>query len=302
MAKTRIRKAVFPAAGLGTRFLPATKAIPKEMLPVVDKPIIQYGVEEAVAAGCDQIIIVTGRGKTVIEDHFDISVELESQLESRGKHDLLAMARHISNLGRVAYIRQKEAMGLGHAVLMARDLVGDEPFAVILPDDVIDARTPCLKQMIDVFNEVQSSILATQVVDGPQISAYGVLDAKPTARNPRVMEVRGLVEKPKMTEAPSKNAIIGRYVLTPRVFELLEKTPLGTGGELQLTDAIRSLLDYEKVYGYSFEGVRFDAGDKLGFLKATVEFALKRDDLGEEFRQWLETLPSLKHSAVSTRG
>jgi len=301
MARTRIRKAVFPAAGLGTRFLPATKAIPKEMLPVVDKPIIQYGVEEAVAAGCDQIIIVTGRGKTVIEDHFDISVELESQLESRGKLDLLAMARHISNLGRVAYIRQKEAMGLGHAVLMARDLVGDEPFAVILPDDVIDARTPCLKQMIDVFQEVQSSILATQVVEGPHISAYGVLDAKPTAKNPRVMEVKGLVEKPKMSEAPSKNAIIGRYILTPRIFELLEKTPLGTGGELQLTDALRSLLEYEKIYGYSFEGVRFDAGDKLGFLKATVEFALKRDDLGEEFRQWLETLPSLNRSTVSTR-
>jgi UTP--glucose-1-phosphate uridylyltransferase len=296
MAKTRIRKAIFPAAGLGTRFLPATKAIPKEMLPVVDKPIIQYGVEEAVAAGCDQIIIVTGRGKTVIEDHFDISVELESQLESRGKHDLLAMARHISNLGRVAYIRQKEAMGLGHAVLMARDLVDDEPFAVILPDDVIDARTPCLKQMIDVFNDVQCTILATQVVEGPAISAYGVLKAKPTPKNPRVLEVKGLVEKPKMADAPSKNAIIGRYILTPRIFELLEKTPLGAGGELQLTDAIRSLLDYEKVYGYCFEGVRYDAGDKLGFLKATVEFALKRDDLGEEFRQWLEELPSLKRA------
>ena len=298
MDKTRIRKAVFPAAGLGTRFLPATKAIPKEMLPVVDKPIIQYGVEEAVAAGCDQIIIVTGRGKTVIEDHFDISVELESQLETRGKHDLLAMARHISNLGRVAYIRQKEAMGLGHAVLMARDLVGDEPFAVILPDDVIDATTPCLKQMIDVFDDVQSTILATQVVEGPAISAYGVLDAKPLPRSPQVLEVKGLVEKPKMSEAPSKNAIIGRYILTPRIFELLEKTPLGAGGELQLTDAIRSLLDYEKVYGYSFEGIRYDAGDKLGFLKATVEFALKRDDLGEEFRQWLECLPSLSRQEI----
>ncbi len=294
MTKTRVRKAVFPAAGLGTRFLPATKAIPKEMLPVVDKPIIQYGVEEAVAAGCDQIIIVTGRGKTVIEDHFDISVELENQLETRGKHDLLAMARHISNLGRVAYIRQKEAMGLGHAVLMARDLVDDEPFAVILPDDVIDATTPCLKQMIDVFDEVQSTILATQIVEGPAISAYGVLDGKPLAKNPRVMEVKGLVEKPKLADAPSKNAIIGRYILTPRIFELLEKTTLGAGGELQLTDAIRSLLDYEKVYGYSFEGVRYDAGDKLGFLKATVEFALKRDDLGDEFRAWLETLPTLQ--------
>ena len=294
MKKTRIRKAVFPAAGLGTRFLPATKAIPKEMLPVVDKPIIQYGVEEAVAAGCDQIIIVTGRGKTVIEDHFDISVELEHQLESRGKHDLLALARHISTLGRVAYIRQKEAMGLGHAVLMARDLVGDEPFAVILPDDVIDAKVPCLKQMIEVFDDVQSTILATQVVEGPAISAYGVIKAKPVAKNSRVLEVKGLVEKPKLADAPSKNAIIGRYILTPRIFELLEKTPLGAGGELQLTDALRSLVHHEKVYGYSFDGTRYDAGDKLGFLKATVEFALKREDLGNDFREWLRGLPSLK--------
>lgn len=301
MSRTRIRKAVFPAAGLGTRFLPATKAIPKEMLPVVDKPIIQYGVEEAIAAGCDQIIIVTGRGKTVIEDHFDISVELESQLESRGKHDLLAMARHISNLGRVAYIRQKEAMGLGHAVLMARDLVGDEPFAVILPDDVIDAQVPCLKQMVSVFDEVQSSIIATQVVEGPAISSYGVIDGKPAPRNSRVLEVKGLVEKPKWKEAPSKNAIIGRYILTPRIFELLERTPLGAGGELQLTDAMRMLQEYEKIYGYSFEGIRYDAGDKLGFLKATVEFALKRDDLGEEFREWLQGLTSLTMERASVR-
>lgn len=290
MTKNKIRKAVFPAAGLGTRFLPATKAIPKEMLPVVDKPIIQYGVEEAVAAGCDQIIIVTGRGKTVIEDHFDISVELESQLESRGKHDLLALARHISNLGRVAYIRQKEAMGLGHAVLMARDLVGDEPFAVILPDDVIDAPVPCLKQMIDVFQEVQSSILATQVVEGPAISAYGVIDGQPTAKNASVLQVNNLVEKPKLEAAPSKHAIIGRYILTPRIFEILDQTPLGAGGELQLTDGIRGLLEHEKVYALSFEGTRYDAGDKLGFLKATVQFALKRDDLGEEFRLWLKEL------------
>jgi len=291
MAKIRIRKAVFPAAGLGTRFLPATKAIPKEMLPVVDKPIIQYGVEEAVAAGCEQIIIVTGRGKTVIEDHFDISFELEHQLASRGKHDLLALAKQISNLGSIAYIRQKEAMGLGHAVLMARDLVGDEPFAVILPDDVIDATKPCLQQMIEVFDEVQSSILATQVVEGAAISSYGVLDCQPTAKNPRVMEVKNLVEKPKAGTAPSKNAIIGRYILTPRIFDVLEKTPLGAGNELQLTDAIRSLLQHEKVYGYSFEGKRYDAGDKLGFLQATVQFALERDDLGPAFRDWLKQLP-----------
>ena len=291
MPKTKIRKAVFPAAGLGTRFLPATKAIPKEMLPVVDKPIIQYGVEEAIAAGCEQIIIVTGRGKTVIEDHFDISFELEYQLESRGKHDLLALARQISNLVRIAYVRQKEAMGLGHAVLMARDLVGDEPFAVVLPDDVIDAPIPCLKQMIDVFEDVQSTILATQVVEGPGISAYGVLDCKPLPKSPRVMEVKNLVEKPKLADAPSKNAIIGRYILTPRIFEILDKTPLGAGNELQLTDAIRNLLQYEKVYGFSFEGKRYDAGDKLGFLQATVQFALERDDLGPEFRAWLKQLP-----------
>ena len=290
MKKQRIRKAVFPAAGLGTRFLPATKAIPKEMLPVVDKPIIQYAVEEAVAAGCEQIIIITGRGKTVIEDHFDISFELEHQLASRGKNDLLVLAREISSLVQIAYVRQKEALGLGHAVLMARDLIGDEPFAVILPDDVIDAQQPCLRQMIEVFDEVQASILATQVVEGPAISSYGVLDCTPLEKNPRIMEVKNLVEKPKPDKAPSKNAIIGRYILTPRIFDVLEKTQLGAGNEIQLTDGIRSLLQYEKVYGYSFAGKRYDAGDKLGFLQATVQFALERDDLGPDFRAWLKKL------------
>jgi UTP--glucose-1-phosphate uridylyltransferase len=291
MSKSKVRKAVFPAAGLGTRFLPATKAIPKEMLPVVDRPIIQYGVEEAIAAGCEQIIIITGRGKSVIEDHFDISFELEHQLESRGKHELLALSRQISNMVRIAYVRQKEAMGLGHAVLMARDLVGDEPFAVILPDDIIDAPTPCLKQMVEVFDTVQSSVLATQVVEGPGISSYGVLDCTPLARDPRVMEVHNLVEKPKLADAPSKNAIIGRYILTPRIFDLLEKTPLGAGGEVQLTDGIRGLLQYEKVHGYRFAGTRYDAGDKLGFLQATVQLALERKDLGPAFRSWLRQLP-----------
>jgi UTP--glucose-1-phosphate uridylyltransferase len=251
--KTKVRKAVFPAAGFGTRFLPATKSIPKEMLALVDKPIIQYGVEEALAAGCDQIIIVTGRGKSAIEDHFDVSYELEATLERRGKKELLALARQVSNMVRLSYVRQKEAMGLGHAVLMARDLVGDEPFAVILPDDVIDAPTPCLKQMIDLFDEVQGSVLATQIVEGPAISAYGVLDGTPHPGNPRVMDVKGLVEKPKPQEAPSKNAIIGRYILTPKVFDLLETTPLGAGGELQLTDGIKGLLKTEKVYGFNFE-------------------------------------------------
>ncbi|MDI3253510.1 MAG: UTP--glucose-1-phosphate uridylyltransferase GalU [Bacillota bacterium] len=286
----KVRKAVFPAAGLGTRFLPATKSIPKEMLALVDKPIIQYGVEEALAAGIEQIIIVTGRGKSAIEDHFDVSFELEATLERRGKKELLAITRNVSNMVELSYVRQKEARGLGHAVLMARDLVGDEPFAVILPDDVIDAPVPCLKQMLEVFNQHHGSVLATQIVEGPAISAYGVLDGKPISGNPRVMEVRGMVEKPKPSEAPSKNAIIGRYILTPKIFDLLEKTPLGAGGELQLTDGIKGLLETEKVYGYTFEGIRHDAGDKLGMLKATVDFALKRDDLGPAFREYLKSL------------
>ncbi|MFZ0632784.1 MAG: UTP--glucose-1-phosphate uridylyltransferase GalU [Acidobacteriaceae bacterium] len=288
--QTKVRKAIFPAAGFGTRFLPATKSIPKEMLALVDKPVIQYGVEEALAAGCDQIIIVTGRGKSSIEDHFDVSYELECTLEKRGKTDLLAASKHVSHMVRVSYVRQKEALGLGHAVLMARDLVGDEPVAVILPDDVIDAKVPCLKQMMDVYDKVQSTILATQVVEGPGISAYGVLEGTPVQGDPRLFDVSGLVEKPKPNEAPSKNAIIGRYILTPKVFDLLEHTPLGAGGELQLTDGIKLLLQHEKVYGYSFEGTRYDAGDKMGMLKATVEFALKHEELGAKFREYLKTV------------
>ena len=286
----RVRKAVFPAAGLGTRFLPATKAQPKEMLPIVDKPIIQYGVEEALAAGCDQIIIVTGRGKSAIEDHFDVSYELEKMLEERKKTDLLTIVRQISDMIHVAYVRQKEAMGLGHAVLMARELVGDEPFAVLLADDVIDANPPCLKQMIDQFNQTQSSIIATQQVEGPAISSYGVIDATPVQGNDRLYQVRNMVEKPKLAEAPSNLAIIGRYILTPAIFEVLEETPLGAGGELQLTDAMRLLLKREKIYGYRYEGRRHDAGDKLGFLKATVEFALKRPELSRQFREYLKSL------------
>ncbi len=291
--KMRVRKAVFPAAGLGTRFLPATKAQPKEMLPLVDKPIIQYGVEEAMAAGCDQIIIVTGRGKTSIEDHFDVSYELEKMLEERGKTDLLAIVRQISDMMHVAYVRQKEALGLGHAVLMARELVGNEPFAVLLADDVIDAPKPCLKQMMEVFEEAQCSILATQEVNGPAISSYGVLDAQRIEGkyNGRAYNVRNLVEKPKIEDAPSNLAIIGRYILTPTIFETLERTPLGTGGELQLTDGLRGLLSAgENIFGYTFEGKRHDTGDKLGFLKATVEFALKRSDLGPAFGDYLRSL------------
>jgi UTP--glucose-1-phosphate uridylyltransferase len=285
----KVRKAVFPAAGLGTRFLPATKTTPKEMLPLVDKPIIQYGVEEALAAGCDHIIIVTARGKAVIEDHFDISIELEQTLQKRGRTELLALAKNVARMADISYIRQKEALGLGHAVLQAKDLVGDEPFAVILPDDVLDCPVPCTKQLIDAFYSAQGSVLGTEVVEGPAISAYGVLDCTPVGGNPRLMEVRGMVEKPKFEEAPSNHAIIGRYVLTPRVFEMLEKITPGAGGELQLTDGIKALMQYEKIFGYSFEGKRHDAGDKLGFLKATVEFALKRDDLGPKFREYLRS-------------
>ena len=291
MAK-KVRKAVFPAAGLGTRFLPATKAQPKEMLPLIDKPIIQYGVEEAMASGCDQIIMVTGRGKSAIEDHFDVSYELEKMLEDRGKTDLLRIVQQISDMIHMAYVRQKEALGLGHAVLMAAELIGDEPFAVILPDDVIDAPVPCLKQMVEVYNQTGCTVLATQVVDGRAISAYGVLDTKPVAgkHDGRLFEVRDLVEKPKFEDAPSNLAIIGRYVLTPAIFDMLSSIQPGSGGELQLTDGLRALLKKEKIYGFTFEGKRHDAGDKLGFLKATVEFALKREDLGSDFREYLKTL------------
>jgi len=286
----KIHKAVFPAAGFGTRFLPATKAIPKEMLALVDKPLIQYGVEEALAAGVDEIIIITSRGKSAIEDHFDKSPELEWSLEERGKTELLELTRKVSTMVHVSYVRQKEPLGLGHAVLQTRDMVGDEPFAVILPDDIIDAATPCLKQMVDVFHEVESSILATQIVEGPAISSYGVLDCDPVEGNPRLLAVKALVEKPKQADAPSKNAIIGRYILTPHIFELLERIPKGAGGELQLTDGIKGLLDTEKVFGYTFEGKRYDAGDKAGMLQATVDFALKRADLGPALREHLKQI------------
>jgi UTP--glucose-1-phosphate uridylyltransferase len=287
----KVRKAVFPAAGLGTRFLPATKAQPKEMLPIVDKPIIQYGVEEAMAAGCDQIVMITGRGKQAIEDHFDVSYELESMLAERKKTDLLEIVRHISDMIHVAYVRQKEALGLGHAVLTARELVGDEPFAVLLADDVIDAEVPCLKQLIQVYEKTQCSVIAVQQIDGPSISSYGVLKAKPVeGSSGKLFEIEDLVEKPKAEQAPSNLAIIGRYILTPTIFEELEKTQTGAGGELQLTDGMRRLLKREKIYGYVFDGKRHDAGDKLGFLKATVEFALKRPDLREPFLRYLKQL------------
>lgn len=287
----KVRKAVFPAAGLGTRFLPATKAQPKEMLPIVDKPIIQYGVEEAIAAGCDEIVMVTSRGKQALEDHFDVSYELESTLAARKKNDLLAIAKSISNMVKLACVRQKEALGLGHAVLTARELVGNEPFAVVLPDDVIDSEVPCLKQLIQVFEKTQSSVIAVQKIEGPAISAYGVLKAKPVeGSGGRLFEIEDLVEKPKPEQAPSNLAIIGRYVITPTVFEELENIQAGAGGELQLTDGLRRLLKREKIYGYVFEGKRHDAGDKFGFLKATVEFALKRPEFAEQFRAYLKGL------------
>jgi UTP--glucose-1-phosphate uridylyltransferase len=285
----RVRKAVFPAAGLGTRFLPATKVMPKEMLPVVDKPIIQYGVEEAIASGCDEIILVTGRGKYLLEDHFDISFELEHSLAQRNKAHLLETARQVARMAHVSTCRQKQPLGLGHAVLMAKRLVGNEPFGVILPDDLVDSpENPCLRQLIDVFEERNASVIATQVVEGEAISAYGVLDAEPVpGSNGRLYEIKDLVEKPKFEDAPSNLAVIGRYVLTPRIFEMIEHLEPGAGGELQLTDAIRQLLKHEKVYGFVFEGKRHDAGDKLGFLQATVEYALQDEALGPAFKQYL---------------
>jgi len=284
-----LRKAVFPAAGLGTRFLPATKAQPKEMLPLVDKPIIQYVVEEAVASGLTSIIIVTGRGKNAIEDHFDVSYELERLLESRGKTDLLEQVRAISTIN-VSYVRQGEQLGLGHAVLMARDLVGDEPFAVMLGDDIIDSAVPCMKQMISVFEKHGGPVIAVQQVPKSEISAYGVIDGVPEGDSGRVYRLRDMVEKPKAEDAPSDLAIIGRYILTPDIFEMLETTPRDKNGEIQLTNGLRALKEKRALYGYRFDGVRHDAGNKLGFLKATVEFALKRPDLGAPFRAYLKSL------------
>jgi UTP--glucose-1-phosphate uridylyltransferase len=286
----RVRKAVFPAAGLGTRFLPATKAQPKEMLPLVDKPIIQYVIEEAVAAGLTNIIIVTGRGKNAIEDHFDVSYELERLLQERGKTDLLDQVRAISSMINVSYVRQGEALGLGHAVLVARDLVGDEPFAVMLGDDIIDSRTPCMKQMVQVFEKYQGPVIAVHQVPRGEISNYGVIDGVAERGDDRVYRIQDLVEKPSAAEAPSDLAIIGRYILTPDIFEALDTTPRDAAGEIQLTNGLRALKARRPMYGYRFEGVRHDAGNKLGFLKATVEFALKREDLGGPFREYLKGL------------
>jgi UTP--glucose-1-phosphate uridylyltransferase len=289
----KVRKAVFPAAGLGTRFLPATKSSPKEMLPLVDKPIIQYGVEEALHSGIQNMIIVTGRGKSAIEDHFDVSFELEHTLETKGKKDVLSAVRAISDMIDVCYIRQKEALGLGHAVLRSKELVGNEPFAVVLADDVIDSEVPCIRQLTDIYEFYGASVIALMEVPRDRISAYGVVDAEPVPHNgaqDRLYRIRNLVEKPKPEDAPSNLAIIGRYILTPEIFTSIEATGPGAIGEIQLTDGLKHLLRNRPIYGFKFDGTRYDAGDKLGFLKATVEFALKRPDLGDDFRDYLKSL------------
>lgn len=288
MSENRIRKAVFPAAGLGTRFLPATKAQPKEMLPLVDKPLIQYVVEETLASGIEQIIIITGRGKNAIEDHFDISYELEHMLQERGKLKELDEIRRISELTQFAYVRQKKALGLGHAVLVARDWVDDEPFAVLLGDDIIDADVPCLKQMIDVFERYRAPVVGVMPIDGPEISRFGVIRAELV--EPGVYRISDMVEKPRPEEAPSNLAIIGRYILTPDIFAELERTQPDIRGEIQLTDAMRALAQKRPFYGYQFKGRRYDCGDKLGFLQATVEFALKHADISRDFRRYLKNL------------
>jgi UTP--glucose-1-phosphate uridylyltransferase len=285
----KVRKAIIPAAGLGTRFLPATKAQPKEMLPIVDKPTIQYIIEEAVASGIEEILIITGRNKKSIEDHFDKSVELEMELEKAGKQEMLELVRGISDMVDIHYIRQKEPRGLGHAIHCAKSFVGNEPFAVMLGDDVVESEVPCLKQLIDCFNEYKTTILGVQTVEPENVNKYGIVDGLHI--EDRVYKVKRLVEKPAVEEAPSNVAILGRYIITPQIFEILENTKPGKGNEIQLTDALEELIRHEAMYAYDFEGKRYDVGDKLGFLQATVEFALKREELRESFIEYLNTKP-----------
>jgi len=275
-------------AGLGTRFLPATKASPKEMLPLVDKPLIQYVIEEAIEAGIKEVVMITGRGKNAIEDHFDISFELEHVLKGKNQNSLLEEIQRISNLVDFCYIRQKEPLGLGHAILRAKEIIGDEPFAVLLGDDIIYSDIPAIKQLIDIYEKYQSSVIAVEEVEKKYIFNYGVIEHKKVADS--VYQISNLVEKPLPDKAPSNLAIIGRYILTPEIFDILEKTKPGRGGEIQLTDGLNDMLKHQVIYGYKFEGKRYDAGNKLGFLKATVEFALRRPDLGEEFRNYLKGL------------
>ncbi len=282
-----IKKAIIPAAGLGTRFLPATKAQAKEMLPIVDKPTLQYIIEEAIESGIEEILIVTGRNKKCIEDHFDRSVELELELEKKGKSDMLKMVQDISNMVNIHYIRQKEPKGLGHAVHCAKSFIGNEPFAVLLGDDIVDAKTPCLKQMINAYDEYKTSILGVQEVDKDKVNKYGVLDVKHI--EDRVYKVKDMIEKPAIEEAPSNIAILGRYIITPAIFDILENQEAGKGGEIQLTDALQTLATKEAIYAYSFEGRRYDVGDKLGFLEATFDFALKRPELRNDFVEFLKS-------------
>ena len=285
----KVKKAIIPAAGLGTRFLPATKAQPKEMLPIVDKPTIQYIIEEAIASGIEEILIITGRNKKSIEDHFDKSIELELELEKSGKSDLLELVRDISDMVDIHYIRQKEPKGLGHAIHCAKTFVGNEPFAVLLGDDVVDSSKPCLKQLIDCFNEYNTTILGVQTVPKESVSKYGIVNG--IHIEDRVYKVKDLVEKPSIEEAPSNVAILGRYIITPEIFNILENTKPGKGGEIQLTDALKTLIGQEAMYAYNFEGKRYDVGDKLGFLQATIEFALKKEELRDDFIKYLNTKP-----------
>jgi UTP--glucose-1-phosphate uridylyltransferase len=288
----RVRKAVFPAAGWGTRFLPATKAQPKEMLPLVDKPIIQYAVEEAVAAGIEQVIIVTSSQKRAIEDHFDLNFELERLLEEKGEIEKLRQVRHISDLAQIAYVRQKEQLGLGHAVLMAKDLIGHEPFAVLLPDDVVISDRPAIGQLIHAYQQTHGSVVAVSQVSEAETSRYGIVGTVPDddQHDPRLHRMNRIVEKPDPGTAPSTLAVVGRYVLTPKIFDKLEQTQRGSGGEIQLTDGIEALMQEQSVYAYEFEGIRYDAGTTMGWLKATVELALNRADLAAEFREHLRAL------------
>lgn len=281
----KVRKAIIPAAGLGTRFLPATKAQPKEMLPIVDKPTIQYNIEEAIDSGIEEILIITGRNKRAIEDHFDRSIELELELEKKNEKELLSLVRDISNMVNIHYVRQKEPKGLGHAINCARSFVGNEPFAVILGDDVVDSEKPCLKQLIEVFNEYQTTILGVQPVATEDVNKYGIVDGMFIEDG--VYKVKNLVEKPSLEEAPSNVAILGRYIITPEIFDILDQTKPGAGGEIQLTDALKVLAQKQAMYAYNFKGKRYDVGNKLGFLEATVEFALKRDGIREEFLNYL---------------
>ncbi|HEY8350391.1 MAG TPA: UTP--glucose-1-phosphate uridylyltransferase GalU [Clostridia bacterium] len=281
----KIRKAVIPAAGMGTRFLPATKAQPKEMLPIVDKPTIQYIIEEAVASGIEDILIVSGRGKRAIEDHFDKSYELEDMLKRKGEEELLSLVQDISNLANVNYVRQKEPRGLGHAIYCARSFIGNEPFAILLGDDIVDSSVPCLKQMIDIYEKYNTTVLGVQQVPESEVSKYGII--KGTLIEDRVYKVEDMVEKPDIDSAPSNVAILGRYIVTPEVFTHLENASPGKGGEIQLTDALKAMLAANPIHAYDFIGKRYDVGNKLGFLEATVEFALKRDELRDEFAAYL---------------